>query len=287
MSLDILLGYAGLPSLGHASFFGFSAYVVALLNVRMFQQGGLGEFGIVLLAALCGATIIAAIFGLLVLHTRGIYFLMLTMALSMLLWGVAYKWYDVTGGSDGIRGISRPNISFTLWDITTNSGYFYFVLFFFALSSVLMQLIMSSSFGRALKGINKNELRMRSLGYNVWIYLYVAYLFSGLFAGLSGVLFAYYNYFVAPINFHLFTSAEVMLMAILGGAGTLFGPLLGAGVIIFLKDITSSYTDRWGMIMGILYILVIVFVPNGIYSAVKEFYKRNVSLKNFIRGPKG
>ena len=267
MSMDILMGYAGLASLGHATFFGTSAYIVAFLNVRLLHQGGLSGFGIELVSALCGALIVAAIFGLLVLHTRGIYFLMLTMALSMLLWGVTYKWYDVTGGSDGIRGISRPDLPF---DISTGVAYFYFTLFFFVIASILMYLIVSSSFGRALLGIKQNELRMRSLGYNVWLYLYVAHLFAGLFAGLSGILFAYYNYFVSPISFHLVTSAEVMLMTIMGGVGTLFGPLLGAGAIIFLKDIISTFSERWVMVMGVLYVLVIVFIPRGIYGSLRE-----------------
>lgn len=278
-SLDILMGYAGLASLGHATFFGTSAYIVAFLNVRLFQHGGLSEFGIELMAALCGAIIVAAIFGLLVLHTRGIYFLMLTMALSMLLWGITYKWYDVTGGSDGIRGISRPDLPL---DISTGVGFFYFTLFFFVIASILMFLIVSSSFGRALLGIKQNELRMRSLGYNVWLYLYIAHLFAGFFAGLSGILFAYYNYFVSPICFHLVTSAEVMLMTIMGGVGTFFGPLLGAAVIIFLKDIISSFSERWVMVLGILYVLVIVVIPHGIYGSLRERYGRGGLLRFFI-----
>jgi branched-chain amino acid transport system permease protein len=273
MSLDILLGYSGLASLGHAVFFGVSAYLVAVLNVKVFQHGGPFEFAIELSSALIGSLLVAAVLGLIVLHTRGIYFLMLTMALSMLLWGLVYKWRAVTGGSDGIYGITRPVHP---WDLSSGISFYYFVLVLFTMAALCMYFIVTSSFGRALKGINQNELRMRALGFNVWIYLYAAYLFSGLFAGLSGALFAYYNYFAAPVNFHLVTSAEAMLMVIIGGAGTLFGPLIGAGVIIFLKDIISSFSDRWIMILGFLYILVIIFIPNGVYGALKRMIGRNV-----------
>jgi branched-chain amino acid transport system permease protein len=273
MSLDILLGYSGLASLGHAVFFGLSAYLVAILNVKVFQQAGLSEFAVEFSSALMASLVAAALLGLIVLHTRGIYFLMLTMAISMLLWGLVYKWYAVTGGSDGIYGITRPVLP---WNISSQVGFYYSVLFLFAVATFLMYWIVTSSFGRALKGISQNELRMRTLGFNVWIYLYVAFLFSGFFAGLSGALFAYYNYFAAPINFHLVTSAETMLMVIIGGAGTLFGPLLGAALIIFLKDLISSFSDRWVMVLGILYILVIVFIPNGIYGALKRMIGREV-----------
>lgn len=275
MSFNILLGYAGLPSLGHAAFFGTSGYIVGFLNLnKIIGVGGAAQFGMELLMGLASAAILASVFGLMILHTRGIYFLMVSLALSMMLWGVAYKWYDVTGGSDGIYGFSRPDLSSFLLNTSTNTGYFYLVLIFFIIAAILMHFIGSSSFGRALSGIRGNELRMRSLGYNVWFYLYVAFLFAGFFAGLSGILFAYYNYSVFPMNLDVITSTEVLLMTIVGGTGTSFGPLLGAGVLIFLKDFISTYTERWLMVLGVIYVLAIILLPEGIYGLIRKAFRK-------------
>ncbi len=223
------------------------------------------------------------IFGLLTLRSRGTYFLMLTLALSMLVWGVAYQWYDVTGGSNGLAGIKRPDLSIIGLNITTPLSFFYFTLFFFVVATLLMYYITTgSSFGRRLTGIKSNELRMRTLGYNVWFHLNVANFFAGLFAGLAGWLFVYLNSFVSPPILHLTTSAQVLLMTILGGAGTLFGPLFGAIIIIFLQDFMTSYIDRWTMIFGIIYILVIIFIPRGVYVLLQETIpqlSKKISLK--------
>lgn len=275
MSLDILLGYTGLPSLGHAAFWGISAYTVGILNVKIFEGS---NFGVELIAAILSATIIAAIFGLLVLRTKGTYFLMISLALSMMLWALAFKWRSLTGGDDGLPGISRPDLSLIGWDLGTTTHYYYFVLLFFIASAVLMYLLVHSPFGSTLLGIRESETRMRSLGYNVWLHKYIAFIVAGIFAGLAGILFAYYNGFVGPSQFHLVTSAEVLLMVILGGAGTLFGPVIGVGVVILIKNFVSGYTEHWMAILGALYVIVVIFAPQGVYGLIKQSLRKWVPL---------
>jgi branched-chain amino acid transport system permease protein len=269
MSLDIITGYTGLPSLGHAAFLGVAAYTAGILNVKVFQN-----FGLELVAGLAAGAIIAVVFGLLALRGRGIYFLMITLALSLVLWGLALKWVAVTGGNDGLPGISRPDLSPIAWDLGTPGGYYYFVLIIFIVAATLMYLIIRSPFGLALLGIRESETRMSSLGYNVWRYKYIAFILAGVFAALAGILFVYYNGFVSPSELGIVTSAKVLLMVILGGPGTLFGPLLGAGVIVFLENFLSAYTERWLMALGAIYVLVTIFTPHGIYGPIKQFIKR-------------
>jgi branched-chain amino acid transport system permease protein len=269
MSLDVLTGYGGMPSLGHAAFFGVSAYVVAIINVKVFNN-----FTVEFLSGLAAAAILAAIFGLLALRTKGIYFLMVTLALSMLLWALASRWAGMTGGDDGLTGVSRPDLSPILWSLKTSTHYYYFVLVVFVIATILMYLLVRSSFGITLLGIQENETRMGCLGYNTWGYRYVAFIVSGLFAGLAGILYVYYNRFVSPVEIGVITSSKVLLMLILGGTGTLFGPAIAAGIIVFLENLVSGVTERWLSVLGIIYVLVIFFTRKGIYRPLKQFVKR-------------
>jgi len=269
MSLDILTGYAGFASLGHAAYFGVSAYTVAIINVKVVHN-----FPIEFLSGLAAATVVAAIFGLLALRAKGVYFLMITLALSMLLWGLASRWAGLTGGDDGLVGVSRPDLSPVLWDLGSTLNYYYFVLIIFAVAAVLMYFIVRSSFGATLLGIQENETRMSCLGYNTWRYKYVAFIMAGFFAGLAGVLIVYYNRFVSPFELSVQTSAKVLLMMILGGTGTLIGPALGALIITFFENLISGYTERWLSILGILYVIVIFFTRKGIYRPLCTFIRR-------------
>ena len=269
MSLDILTGYAGLPSLGHAAYFGISAYTVAIINVKVANN-----FAMEFLSGLFAAAVVAAFFGLLALRTKGVYFLMITLALSMLLWGLASRWAGLTGGDDGLVGVSRPDLSPVLWDLGPTVNYYYFVLIVFAIAAVLMYGIVRSSFGTTLLGIQENEIRMSCLGYNTWRYKYAAFILAGLFAGLAGILIVYYNRFVSPFQLSVDTSAKVLLMMILGGMGTLFGPALGALIIVFFENLISGYTERWLSILGLIYIIVIFFTRKGIYRSVTKFVRR-------------
>jgi branched-chain amino acid transport system permease protein len=260
MSLDILMGYTGLPSFGHAAFFGVAAYTVAILSTR-YQVGFWGCVG----GAILLSTAVAAIFGLLVSHAKGVYFLMITLALSMVIWGLAFRWVDMTAGDNGISGIPRPDLgeAVSMWDEVT---FFYFVLAVYGAVFLLIYLFLRSPFGQSLKGIRESESRMRNLGYNTWLHKYLAYVVAGMFSGVSGILWAYYNGFVSPSDVEITASFEAFLMVILGGPGTLVGPALGAGIIIFLQNFLSAFTERWLIIIGAIYILTILYLPQGIMA---------------------
>lgn len=270
MSLDLLLGYVGLPSLGHAAFLGVAAYSVGVFSLRAGNNFLLAT-GVGLGMALA----IAALFGVMVLRARGSQFLMLTLALAQVLWGIAFRWNSVTGGDNGFPGIPRPVLGIP-WDLSTPAGFYYFALLFFVFAVVVMYLVVNSPFGQSLEGIRESETRMRALGYNVWLHQYLAFLIAGFFGGLAGVILAYYNGFVSPTNLSVVTSAEVFLMVVLGGAGTLFGPLLGAGIIVALENAISAYTERWLTVLGIVYVLVVVLAPSGIYSPLQAGLRRLV-----------
>ncbi len=268
MSLDILIGYTGLSSFGHAAFFGAAAYVVAILSTR-YKMGFLVCFlsGIILTMG------ISTIFGLLVAHASGVYFLIITLALGMTLWGLAFRWVNMTGGDNGISGIARPDIGlpFSLKDPLT---FYYFIFIFFLFALVLMAILVRSPFGHTLQGVRESESRMRVLGYHTWLHKYLSYVLSAGFAGFAGVLWAYFNGFTSPYDMDLTASIEIILMVILGGPGTLIGPALGAGIIVFLKNFISAYTQRWLLIVGTIYILTILYAPEGLVNVMKNFLKR-------------
>ena len=260
MSLDILLGYTGLPSLGHAGFFGVSAYAVAVLSTT-YHAG----FWTCVLSGILVGTLLSALLGLLVSHVRDVYFLMITLALGMVLWGLSYRWIPVTGGDNGISGIPR---------LAAHSGlpfagpvaFYYVTLLVFVVCASLLALLVSSPFGFTLRGIRENESRMKSLGFNTWLHCYVSYVIAGGFASVSGVVWAYYNGFVSPTYLDLTASSELFLMVTLGGPGTLVGPVIGAGAIVLLKNVISAYTQRWLLILGIVYIITMLAAPEGLWN---------------------
>lgn len=274
MSLDILQGYTGLPSLGHAAFFGTAAYVVAILDVKVFKGSYLW---IELTAGMISAAIVAAALGLIVLRSKGTYLLMILLASSMMLWGIAFKWRSLAGGDDGLPGIMRPNLSFIHMDLAKTTHFYYFVLISLVVCGVLMHLVVHSSFGHTLLGIRDSETRMSALGYNVWLQKYIAFIISAVFAGAAGALLVYHNGFVSPSELHLVTSAEVLIMVILGGAGTLVGPAIGAGIITFLKNFVSGYTEHWMIILGAIYIATVILAPQGIYPLFQQLFRKRGS----------
>jgi branched-chain amino acid transport system permease protein len=260
MSLDVLLGYTGLPSLGHAAFFGVAAYAVAVLSTTY-----RADFWTSVLAGIVIGTAIAAAFGLIVSHVRDVYFLMITLAIGMVLWGLSYRWIPVTGGDNGISGIPSLEAHAGL-PIAGPAPFYYVTLLVFLACAGLMWTIVRSPFGLTLRGIRENEARMRSLGFNTWLHCYLAFVISGAFASVAGVLWAYYNGFVSPTYLDLTASSELFLMVTLGGPATLVGPLLGAGAIVLLKNVMSAYTARWLLILGIVYIVAIIAAPKGIWN---------------------
>jgi branched-chain amino acid transport system permease protein len=260
MSLDVLLGYTGLPSLGHAGIFGVASYAVAVLSVRHHAGPWVSAGGGVL-----AGTLLSAAFGLFVSHVRDVYFLMITLALGMVLWGLSYRWIPVTGGDNGISGIPRLEAALGL-STTGPASFYYIALLVFLVSFLLMAVLVRSPFGFTLRGIRESEPRMRSLGFNTWVHCYLSYVIAGAFASVAGVVWAYYNGFVSPTYLDLAASSEVFLMVTLGGPGTLIGPALGAGAIVLLKNVISAYTHRWLLILGLIYIVTIMAAPEGLWN---------------------
>jgi branched-chain amino acid transport system permease protein len=263
MSLDVLLGYTGLTSLGHAAYFGVAAYAVGILATE--KQAG---FATCLVAGVVLAALTAAIFGLVAIRATGTYFLMITLALGMVVWGLAFRWVSLTKGDNGIAGVPRPEIVGP-WNLNAPLPFFYFALIAAALAWAALGILARSPFGLTLKGIRESDTRMRALGYHVWLHKYLAFVIAGGFAGFAGVFWAWYNGFVSPVDVQLVTSVEALLMVALGGPGTLAGPALGAAVIVFLKNFVSVYTKRWLLILGAVYIGVILFAPRGVLGAFR------------------
>jgi branched-chain amino acid transport system permease protein len=264
MSLNLSLGYAGLPSLGHAAYFGVGAYTVGLLAVRVWDN-----FWVDMALGLAAATVAAALFGLLALRAEGSYLLMITLALAQVLWGVAFGWRWLTGGDDGLPGVPRPAAGLPL-SLAAGPRFYYLVLVCFVGTVAVLGLIARSPFGRALVGIRESARRMEVLGYNTWLYKYVAFVLAGLFAGLAGNLFVYYNGFVSPAYLSIVFSASALIMVILGGAGTLLGPALGSAVIVYLENAVSAYTPRWLLVLGVVYVAVTLFAPEGIVGFARR-----------------
>lgn len=260
MSLDILLGYTGLPSLGHAGVFGVAAYAVAVMSTT-YHAG----FLVCVAGGILVGTLLSACLGLLVSHVRNTYFLMITLALGMVLWGVSYRWIPVTGGDNGISGIPRLEAHAGL-PISGAIPFYYVALFVFAVCAGLMAVVVQSPFGFTLRGIRENEGRMKSLGFNTWLHCYMSYVIAGAFASVAGVVWAYYNGFVSPTYLDLTASSELFLMVTLGGPGTLIGPALGAAALVLLKNVISTYTQRWLLILGTVYIVTILAAPQGLWN---------------------
>jgi branched-chain amino acid transport system permease protein len=258
MSLDVVMGYVGMPSFGHAAFFGMGGYAVGLLAT----QAHIGSFWIMLLLSLVICAALSAVIGYFTLRLSDTYFLMVTMAFGQLLYVVATKWYTFTGGSDGLTGIPRPELGFSVnW---TSGKIYYFTLVVFLICYYLLNRFMRSSFGRALLGIRENEGRMRCLGFNTWSLKYCGVIIAGVFAGVSGLLYAYAYGTMVPNNFALETSALPMLMVIMGGHSTLWGPALAAMVIVLVQNYAGIYMpDRWPLVLGILYVLCVMFLRGG------------------------
>jgi len=263
MSIDVFAGFAGRTSLGHGAIFGTAAYVAAYVIATLQANPWLAA-----LLGVCGATLLAALFGALAVRTSGVYFLLLTLALGMVVWGVTYRWTSVTGAENGILGVSRPAA------LSDPDIYYYFVLAVVVLAALAVVRFVHSPFGQALRGIKESESRMRTLGYNVPLVLTIGFTVSGLFAGVAGVLAVFLNNFVSPNSVALTQSTQGLLMAILGGIGTLWGGFVGAAVIILLQNVVSFYTERWASILGLLFILTMLFAPEGLLGKARALSTR-------------
>jgi branched-chain amino acid transport system permease protein len=270
MSLDLLMGYAGILSLGHAAFFGLGGYAAGLMAVRL----GIGNLWVGLLCGILLAAFVSMLFGIITLQVRGIYCLLITFALGQLLNSLASKWRDVTGGDYGLYGIPLPTIGFVHFEWGTTS-YYYFVLVVFVVSFFLLHRLVKSPFGKTLQGIREGESRMAALGYNTWLFKYVAFVVAGMFAGAAGVLSAYHNGIMVPSDLAVANSGLVMLMTIAGGVGTIYGPVIGAALIIIIQYYAAIITpERWPLILGLAFVLTIMYSRAGIGVYLNSLWKR-------------
>ena len=267
MSLDLLIGYTGMISFGHAAFFGLSAYAVVTLGVHLGVNGWIGMLAGVVLSAL-GALII----GFFCIRVTGIPFLMLTMAFSQLLFSVSVKWRDVTGGTDGIGGFQRPDLFG--WSLDERMVLYYVTAAGFLFAFWFLRKLIASPLGSIFIGIRENELRMRTIGYPVQRYKLIAFVIGGAVAGLGGALYAFFNGFVSSDILHWALSGDAIVMVILGGTGTIVGPVIGAAVFLLLKNFVSSHHEYWMMWVGIAFILCVMFLREGIWGALVRYLPR-------------
>jgi branched-chain amino acid transport system permease protein len=277
MSLDILLGYTGLASLGQAAYLGVGAYATAILATK--YHFGLGwDFWLVLLIGTLLGAALAAIFGLLAIRASGVYFLMITLALGQCVWGLAYRWNSLTGGDNGINVRERPK--FGGIDLANEQTFFFLVLAVFCVSLLLMYTLVRSPFGRSLAGIRERELRMQILGYNTWLHKYIAFIIAGAFGGLSGVLWAHTAGIVSPVNVELPTSVDALLMAVLGGSGTLVGGVIGTFIVFGLREFLSTLVPWWQYVLGVVYVATILYLPTGLMGIPERIRQRQARANN-------
>ena len=271
-SINLLLGYGGLPTLGHASYLGVAAYASALLGLKLGYGAGLSAP-----LALLGTTLMACVFGLIALRAAGLGFLMLTLALSQVLWGTAYRWVSMTDGDNGLRGLARP-APFGI-DLDNAAAFYWFTLLIAALSIWMMARFVHSPFGAALKGTRDQARRMSALGHDVWMVRWITFVYAGFWGAVSGLLFVYYHKYIHPVSLSLTNSAEGLLAVIAGGSGTLAGPLVGAAIVMLLKNYVSAYIERWNMLLGFVFVFIVVFMPEGVVPGVKRLWLRFTAWK--------
>ena len=266
-SLNLLVGYGGLVSLGHAAWIGLAAYASAWLYLRL----GLPHLATAPLALLA-TTLIAALFGWIALHASGLGFLMITLALAQVLWGTAYRWASVTNGDNGLSGLTRP-VPFGL-NLDKPAAFYYFSLAIAILALWLMAKFVASPFGAALRGTRDEPRRMAALGHNVWLVRWITFVYSGFWGAVAGLLYVYYHKYVHPTTLSLQSSAEALLGVIAGGAGTLAGPVVGAAIVLILKNYVSAYLERWNMLLGLVFVLIVIFMPDGVVPGVRRAWTR-------------
>jgi len=268
MSLDLLVGYAGLPSFGHAAFYGVGAYACALLALGHVD----GLVPLLLVGALASG-LAALPIGALSLRTSGIYFLMLTLAFAQMLWGLAVNWTSLTRGTDGLIGIPRPTLpGLDMFNISLyERGPFFTLCLVVAITLfVLLEALARSPFGKTLEGIRENDRRMRALGFPTFRYRLAAFVIAGAVAGISGSLAAMSNGFATPDLLYWTVSGLALIAVVVGGSRSLVGPVLGAFVVLIAQLGLSTYIDRWELVLGALFIAFVLFLPRGLVGLVRR-----------------
>jgi branched-chain amino acid transport system permease protein len=265
LGLNILVGYAGLVSLGHAGLFGVTAYAVAYL-----LQSGFGHAEAIVSALLISVVSTAA-FGALALRATGIGFIMITLALGQILWGLAYRWISLTNGDNGINVPRRP-APFG-FDLSEPAAFYYSTLIVFLICTFAVMVFARSPFGAALRGTRDQPRRMSALGYHVWAIRFWACLLSGLLTAVAGMLFVYYTQFISPQTTALTASAEVLLMVIAGGPATLLGPIVGAALVVVVKNVVSGYIERWNFLLGAIFVAIVILMPEGLVPGTARLWR--------------
>ena len=266
LSVDLLLGHTGLFSLCHASFFAVAAYTTAILQVRHDVPTALAAP-----AGILAGTLLALVFGLAV-RTRGVYFILITLAFGYVVWGMAHRWSSFTGGDNGVTNVPFPAVGGLR--VESDTDYYYLVLLVVALCALGYRVLVRSPFGLTLRGIKGSESRMRSLGYDSNRHLYAAFVLSAALASLAGVLYVYYNRFVNPVAASFPVSVEAALMAILGGTGTIAGPFIGSAIILGLRNWVSSFFELYATVMGLVFIVTVLWAPGGLVGLAARLRRR-------------
>ena len=265
LGVNVLAGYAGLVSLGHAGLFGIAAYAGARI-----MNEGYGHVGVTV-GALAVTLLASAIFAVLALRGTGLGFVMITVALGQIVWGVAYRWISITNGDNGIAIRGRPSpLGLSL---TSPDGFYWATLVVFLLAVTSMSVFVASPFGASVRGTRDQPRRMNALGYHVWMIRFLAFLFSGFWSGVAGLLYLYYNQFVSPQAVALTASAEALLMVIAGGTATLLGPIAGAALVVIVKNVVSAYIERWNFMLGAIFVVIVVFMPDGLVPGGRRFWR--------------
>jgi len=263
LGYDIIFGYTGLLSFGHAMFFGIGAYGTGLVLTRWIPSLFLG-----LATGIAISLAVAFIVGFLSIRRRGIYFVMVTLAFCQMLYFIAFKWTSLTGGDNGLHGVPRPLIG--PFDLNSELLFYYFIFSIFALSVLVAFRIVNSPFGRVLQSLRENEDRAKSIGYNTDNFKVISFMTSAFFSSLAGGLYAVHLNFVPLDTLSIFTSGDVVIMALVGGIGTLYGPIFGAMLIVYLKNLLSAWMENWNLIMGLLFISSVLAFRKGILPVLKE-----------------
>jgi branched-chain amino acid transport system permease protein len=268
MSLNFLLGYTGVLSFGHAAYFGLGAYGVGMTIRYLVPSTGLG----IVIGTLVG-TIAAAIIGPLIVRLRGVYFAMVTIAFGQVFYFIAFRWSSVTGGDDGLTGWTRMPLDFGFASIDIlhdPRAFYYLVLAVFAIAVGAMAWLLRSPFGRTLIAIRENERRARFLGIRVDHHIWISWVISCAFVSLAGTLYALLNNFVDPRALYWSQSGDFVIMAVLGGMRSFWGPLIGAAIFVVLQDYLSSQTENWMSFVGLFFVLVVLFFPRGVLGYIRR-----------------
>ncbi len=270
-SFNLLFGYTGLLSFGHAAFFGIGGYAAAFIATNLVSSLSVAMGIGILFSALA-----AMIIGFFCVRRDEIYFAILTLGFGMMLYTLVHQWRSITGGSDGITGFGIPDISFPGINISLGSptNYYYFTLIIVVISTYLLWRLTVSPFGLILKAIRENHTRLQFSGLNVRLYRLIAFTLAGTFAGLAGVLFIFFDRMASPSMLHWTMSAQPVLMSILGGSQVFLGPFLGAFIFFLLEHIITKFTDSWMIFLGAILIPLVIFFPNGILGTITRFLKR-------------